>query len=120
MAEPTQKPFRLAPHEIQVMAPGHGSCIASDMITCEGRQVGFMYREVPDDDLDSGWRFMAGEESDEYMDDPDHHAIYDANTIANYDPDIIPFLNAPAGSAFEREDGTGGFVQVHDFKLPSD
>ena len=33
------------------------------------------------------------------------------NTIANYDPDIIPFLNAPYGSAFARDPETGQFVE---------
>ena len=46
------------------------------------------------------------------MDDPANHAVYDVNTIANYDPDIVPFLDAPAGSAFERERSTGKFVPV--------
>jgi hypothetical protein len=31
------------------------------------------------------------------------------NAIANLDPDIIPLLNAPVGSAFRRENGTGPF-----------
>ena len=48
------------------------------------------------------------------MDEADNHAIYDVNTVANYDPDIIPLLNAPVGSVFEREGGTGGFVAVED------
>ena len=61
-----------------------------------------MYREVPDFREDSGWRFNAGDESDEYMDDPKNHAIYEVNTIANYDPAIIPHLDAPIGSEFER------------------
>ena len=85
------------------------------MITVEGRKVAFMYREAPDHDVDSGWRFLTGHESDEYMNDPDHHAVYDVNTIANYDPDIIPFLDSPIGSAFERPNGVGGFVEVDDF-----
>jgi hypothetical protein len=49
------------------------------------------------------------------MEDPANIDIYDVNTIANYDPEIIPFLDSPAGSAFEREDGTGPFVEVQDF-----
>ena len=73
-----------------------------------------MYREAPERDLDSGWRFMSGSETDEYMGDPANHGVYDVNTIANYDPDIVPFLDAPVGSTFERENGTGGFVEVHD------
>ena len=31
-----------------------------------------------------------------------------------------PFLDAPVGSAFERENGTGPFVEVHDFEPPAD
>ncbi|MGY3333604.1 hypothetical protein ACVILI_006681 [Mesorhizobium sp. USDA 4775] len=36
------------------------------------------------------------------MSDANNHAIYDVNTIANYDPKIIPLLDAPVGSAFIR------------------
>lgn len=90
------------------------------MITREGHKVAFMYREQADRDFDSGWRFMSGYESDEYMDDPDNHAIYDVNTIANYDPDIVPYLDAPVGSAFERENGTGPLREVHDFSPPAE
>jgi hypothetical protein len=71
-----------------------------------------MYREEPDNDVDSGWRFMSGRESDAYMDYAGNHGAYDVNTIANYDRDIIPFLDAPIGSAFEREDGIGPFVEI--------
>ncbi|UXH79186.1 DUF2185 domain-containing protein [Roseateles amylovorans] len=114
--DPAQKPFRLRPDQIKDVAVGYGACIATDMITCEGRKVAFMYREEGDHEDDSGWRFMSGHESDEYMNDPDNHAAYDVNTIANYDPDIIPFLDAEPGSAFERENGDGGFVEVEDFE----
>lgn len=120
MADPTQKPFRLRADQIRPMAMGHGGCIASDMITCGGRKVAFMYREESDGDMDSGWRFMSGYESDEYMNNPDNHAVYDVNTIANYDPDIIPFLIAPIGAAFERENGTGPFMKFHDFNPPNE
>ena len=45
------------------LAPGRGSCFASDLITVKGYPVGFMYREEPDNDLDSGWHFFSGSES---------------------------------------------------------
>jgi hypothetical protein len=32
--------------------------------------------------------------------DPENLPINDVNTIANYGPEIFPFLNAPIGSAF--------------------
>jgi hypothetical protein len=91
------------------VAPGRGSCIATDLITVEGRRVGFMYREEPDHRVDSGWRFYAGMESQTYADDADNMTIYDVNTIANYDRDIVLFLDAPSGSAFERDPGSGVF-----------
>lgn len=109
------KHFKLSADEIKPLATGHGGCIATDMITVEGYPVRFMYREAPDNDTDSGWRFMAGFEDDDYMDAPDNHGVYDANTIANYDPSIVPFLDAPAGSAFEKTPESERFVAVTDW-----
>jgi len=120
MGDPTKKPFYLRADEIRSLATGHGGCLATDMITCAGRKVGFMYREAPDNHTDSGWRFMSGDESQDYLDDPNNLAIYDVNTVANYDPDVIPHLGAPIGSAFERENGIGPLVQVHNWSSPTD
>ena len=110
------KNFALRADQIKPLAKGRGGCIATDMVTVDACKIGFMYREEPDNNMDSGWRFMAGRESQEYMDNPDNHAIYEVNTIANYDPDIIPFLDAPFGSAFERDKASGEFVEV-DYEL---
>jgi hypothetical protein len=98
-----QKHFRLRADQIQDVARNRGGCIASDRITVDGEMVGYMYRERPRNDLDSGWRFLAGDESDLYMADADNHAVYDVNTIANYDPSIVVFLDAPEGAAFARD-----------------
>ena len=106
------KSFRLSADDIEAIAEGYGACFATDMITVDGRKVAFMYREAPDNEVDSGWRFMSGFESDDYMSDPENVGIYDVNTIANYDRGIVSFLEAPIGSAFERRDGTGDFEQV--------
>jgi hypothetical protein len=112
------KRFKLSAEEIRDVAPGHGACIATDMITVEGRRVRFMYRESPANEVDSGWRFLSGYESDDYMDDPANHGFYDVNTIANYDRDIVPFLDSPIGTAYERPEGDV-FVEV-EFSPPSD
>jgi hypothetical protein len=81
------KRFALDPSKFRALAEGRGSCVASDRITVAGQQVGFMYRELPDNDIDSGWRFFSGEETQEFADDPANFALYDVNTIANCDPD---------------------------------
>jgi hypothetical protein len=105
-----KKKFRLRADQIRPLVPNRGGCIASDRITVDGELVGYMYRDQPSNDLDNGWRFMAGDESPEYMDDADNHAVYDVNTIANYDPAIIPLLDAPPGSAFIRDPDAMEFV----------
>ncbi len=98
---------------------GANGCIATNRITVEGCKVGYCYREKPDGDWDSGWRFTAGDESDAYMDDPNNSGIYGLNTICNDDPDIISLLQAPVNSAFERDEN-GVFQQIEDWKLDED
>ena len=107
-----EKQFKIAGSEMKPVAEGRGGCFATDMITVEGRRVGYMYREKPDFPHDSGWRFFSGTESQEYLDDPGHTEIYDVNTIANYDPAIIPLLDSAVGSAFERRGLFRRFVAV--------
>ena len=113
------KPFKIAAGDIRQLVTGRGGCFATDAITVDGRKVGYMYREEPDSAEDSGWRFFSGTESEEYLADPDHTSVYDVNTIANYDPAIIPLLDSPAGSAFERRGWFGKFVAVP-FEPPGD
>jgi hypothetical protein len=105
-----KKTFAL--REIKPVAEGYGACCATDEITVKGRRVGYAYREEPDNDVDSGWRFTAGDESDAYMGDANNLAIYDVNTIANYDPDIIPLLESGVGAEFARDPATGKFAQL--------
>ncbi|KZN57994.1 hypothetical protein N473_26580 [Pseudoalteromonas luteoviolacea CPMOR-1] len=105
------KKFKLTASDIVDLAKSHGSCIATDMITVKGYKVGYFYRDEPHDPQDSGWCFMSGRETQEYMDNPNNHAIYDVNTIANYDSDIIKYLGYPIGSAFER-DSDGQIVEI--------
>jgi hypothetical protein len=110
------KKFRIPGSEIKPLATGRGGCMATDMITVQGKRVGYMYRVAPDPrsefrHIDSGWRFLSGTESQQYLDEPSNMAIHDVNTIANYDLEIIPLLDAPVGLAFER-DKSGNFVAV--------
>lgn len=67
---PMKKRFAKMAGDIRPLACGLGGCLATDMITVDGMPVRFMYRERPDNDLDSGWRFFAGGETDEYIDNP--------------------------------------------------
>lgn len=107
------KYFKIKAQDIEDIAVGYGNCIATDMITVHGKRVGYMYRDDPKNEMDSGWSFMWGKESHKYMNDPKNHEIYDINTIANYSPDIINFLDAPYGTAFERN-SSGKLAEIED------
>ncbi len=99
-----EKLYAVPEDEAKKLVDDHGVAFATDLVTCQDLGVGYMYRETPDFEEDSGWRFLSGEEDQDYMNVSGNSGIYDVNLIANYDPDIIPFLNAPVGSAFARND----------------
>jgi len=115
-----KKSFKLTKEDIKQLVYGYGDCIATDKITVDGFPVRFMYREQPSNNMDSGWRFMAGFEDDADMNNPSNHSVYDVNTIANYDSAIIPYLDSPQGSVFEKPDDERDFVQVTNWEPPSD
>lgn len=107
------KNFKIPANDLKDLVPSDkGGCYATDMITVDGIKVGYMYREEPDNDYDSGWRIFSGTESQEYVDNPHNTMIYKLNTIANYDPAIIPYLDFPVGTELERKAGTDEFIIV--------
>ena len=103
------KNFKIHGEQIKQLISTMGGCYATDKIMVDGEKVGFMEREKPDNQFDSGWRFMSGSESQEYADDPDNWAIYEVNTVANYDESIIPYLELKPGVILERIVGTDKF-----------
>ena len=104
--------------DVRELVKEAGDCVASDAVTLHGRKVGFMVREASEAPKtatargDSGWRFFAGDESNTYIANVENFNIFPVNAIANLDPDIIPLLKSPAGSAFRRENGTGPFKKA--------
>lgn len=88
-----------------------GFCLVSNLISLEGKKVGFMYREELEEDAenDSGWRFLAGTEDLEYVDNEANSKVYEVETIADFDPAIIPYLNYPFGTELERIEGKDEF-----------
>lgn len=103
--------FGIKGEDIIRMIPDMGYCFASDLITKGGCNVRYMYREIPDDKYDSGWRFFSGLEDQDFVDNPSNIHIYDVNTIANYDKSIIPYLSSEVGSEFLKDDNNR-FVKV--------
>lgn len=106
------KNFKLSSDQIVKLVEPIGAATATDMITVEGKDIGYMYREEPINNIDSGWRFFSGDEDDDYISNNDNTSFYNINTIANYDPSIILYLNKPIGSAWERIPDTNYFQEV--------
>ena len=87
-----------------------GYVLASKRLVDEKLSVGFMYRESGSV-KDSGWRFFAGDEEQNYVDNPDNIGVYDVLTILEIDGSIRPYLNAPVGDAYEKDEN-GRFVLI--------
>ncbi len=97
------KDFKLKKEDIKKLIDIKGSCIASNEITINGENIGYMYREEPSNEVDTGWRFFSGNEDEKYTSNPDNFNIFELNTICNYDESIIPYLNSEIGTSFEKE-----------------
>jgi hypothetical protein len=106
-----EKSFIIRAEEVKAMIEANLSGIASGKITVDRQQVGYMYREEAIADHDSGWRFFSGKEDKEYADNEANFAFYPINTIANYDPEIIPYLALPIGTELARN-AEGEFEQL--------
>lgn len=106
------KQFKIRDEDIVEIIPDSGGCLATDRITVDGCDLCYMYREETDREADTGWRFFAGDESPEYLADLSHSGVYAVNTIANYEPAILAYIDTPAPCAFERIPGTREFQRV--------
>lgn len=68
-------------------------------------QISYMYRQEPEEDFsDSGWRFLAGDESEAYISDPDNIVICAYSDICNIDPKIRAYFYAGYGAQYVREE----------------
>ena len=78
----------------------------------EGYKVGYLYREEPDEERDSGWRITSNTESDEYMDDSNNVADVSLGAVLSRDDSFIDLLDQPTGSAFIRDAQSEAFSRV--------
>lgn len=93
------------------MEKHNASCIVSNRILAEGRKVGYLWREAPRNPADSGWTFLAGDESDAYCDKAENFACVALTEVLSRDGSVAPLLDAPVGTAYERDPGTGAFTE---------
>lgn len=81
----------------------------------EKNKIGFAYREQPDNETDSGWRFFVGDENQEYVDDANNIVLLSIEEVINLDESIKTILDNNINTAFEKENME--FKQVNDFEF---
>lgn len=89
-----------------------GYCYVSNTVFLHGQPIGYMYREYPESPGDSGWRFVSGDEPEEYFDEPGNVTVCRVDEINTRHPSILLHLDAPSPAAFARDVETGSFVDV--------
>lgn len=89
-------------------------CYVTNRILKDRQRVGYLYREPPDEERDSGWRFTANDESDAYMEDTDNIAYVSLGAVLSHDDAFLKLLGEPEGSAFALDPRTGNFVRLED------
>lgn len=87
-------------------------CYVTQHILRDGSRVGYLYREEPDNDRDSGWRLFAGDESPDYLDYAENIAFVSLGAVLNHDDAFLALLESPVGSAFALDPRTGEFRPV--------
>ena len=75
---------------------------------------GYVYREEPDRPDDSGWRILAGNETDEFLNDAANLTYVSLGAVLGRDDSFVHLLESPVGSAFVRDRATGVFRSVAD------
>lgn len=90
-----------------------GQCVVSQRII-EGGAIGFFYREAPQFEQDSGWRFFSDEDDDEYVANPEHFVLTPLAEVRRHFPNIEPFLQMSEGAWELAEDG--GFISAPDWQ----
>ena len=91
-----------------------GYIVASNEVMVDGKPVGYLYREAPRDDLDSGWRVFSGDENEEYLEDASKFSMYNATTVLECSPQIKILLGFEYPIEFEFDQKAGEFIKIED------
>lgn len=72
----------------------------------EEERVGYMYRQEPEKDFtDCGWRFMTGDETEEYVNEPGNIIMCRYSTVCNIEPSARAYFYADVGKQYEKVQG---------------
>jgi len=76
--------------------------IVSKKVREEGWKIGYGIRFEPTHEGDSGWCFSVGNETDEYINNPDNLELWVVNSVLMTEPALNEFITAPFDTAIVR------------------
>ncbi|GHV59886.1 hypothetical protein FACS1894182_14600 [Bacteroidia bacterium] len=78
----------------------------------EADHIGYCYRDEPETNIDSGWRFLYGDEDEAFLDNPvNSEAIYPEDMLS-INPALDVILGAPVGLEFEWNTDTEMYEEI--------
>ena len=76
---------------------------------------GYVYREAPDNEHDSGWRALVGDESAEEVDDPENALLQTVGDLLDRWPEVGPVLETdPRNGSWAWDAEAGRYVPIAD------
>lgn len=91
--------------EVKKGAAGEGEpgefdmwCIVSNHIIHGDAELRWCFREKPASDLDSGWRFLSGIDTEAYINDPSNMSVCAWQTMVEIEPAVLPLLHMRVGT----------------------
>lgn len=88
--------------------------IVSHEVIQHHETIGFLYREAPVFEHDSGWRFFSGMESDEYVSQPENFVTLPLSEVVAQYPEIRELMSHSAG-AWEWDEEQQQYIAVADW-----
>ncbi len=110
-------------HNLELFEPNlvdkyYNRCFVTNKILYENAPINYIYREeqIEKDEnrdyVDTGWRILSGNESDEYMDDSENMSLVSLGAVLSIDDSFIDLLDSEVGTSFERNE-KGFFKKIN-------
>ena len=95
-------------------------CLASSLVLSEKPlPVSFFYRETPQHQNDTGFRFYSGLESDEFLMSEDAALVAPLDCIIRLDESLKDLIDcSEIGCVWEKNSDGSGWVPVTDYQIP--
>ena len=84
--------FSSQEQDFRILAELLKTCIVTKKLLNEHWKVGLMQKMEPSSEMDSGWFLSIGNETQDYVNEPENLCIITLNELCEKDPDLISYL----------------------------